>query len=130
MEESYLLDSIVLRDTLLLTFDDTGSAIPNPIYDKNTWEYKRAKESIRRYHLDYRLIVQERERIWKEVQKLIYQTENWLNAPIKSPIVNIDIENNMKKLRKMTRKEAVLSSTAIASIKSSSAKWARELASR
>ncbi len=128
LEEPYLLDPVVVSDILLLTFDDTGAAIPNPIYSEDSWEHLRAKESIKRYHLDYRLIVEAREKIWKEVQNLIHQTDSWLNSEVEGPMIRGDIERNMRKLRKMVRKDAVLSSAAIASLRSSHINWARALA--
>lgn len=127
-EEPVLLDPTVLSDTLLLSFSDTGAAIPNPTYDEESWEYQRATESIRKYHLDFHLIVQAREIIWKEVQRLITQTDNWIKDDITGPMVKKDIEENMKRLRTMTKPKAILSATAIAAMQSSSVDWARKLA--
>lgn len=119
LEEYYLLDPIVLRDTLLLSFDDTGKAIPNPIYDSNSWEYQRAHESIERYHLNYRLICQKREELWKMVQRTVNHVDQMLISPQKnSPIVRIEIETKMKELRKLAAYKSELSATVIASLKS------------
>ncbi len=129
LEENYLLDPIVLGDTLLLSFDETGEAIPNPLHAPDTWDYQRAHESIDRYHLNYRLIRQKREELWKMVQRMVNEIEDMLASPQKnSPIVRSEIESKMKQLRKLASNKSELSATVIASLKSCDVKWARDLA--
>lgn len=128
MEEPYLLDPVVLRDTLLITFDDKGFAVPNPLYDDNSWENDRAEESIELYHLNYHRIVGSREMLWKQVQNLVHQINDLIISPTRSPMINKEIENKMRELKNLAKDSAELSSTAIASLKSCEAKWARALA--
>ena len=80
--------------------------------DYVAWAGEQLQESIVRYHLDHRLIVSAREIVWKNVQRLIDETDKLMNSAVKGPMNKDDIERKMKELRAFTKAQAELSATA------------------
>lgn len=75
-EHPLLLDPIERRDTLLLTFTREGKPVPSM---KNATEigYRRAKESIDTYHLDYVRINRKRQDIFHKIRQLVKQNQRY-----------------------------------------------------
>lgn len=79
-EDPILLDPAEFGDVRLLTF--TRDGLPGPtIEDEQANNYRRAKESIRIYHLDHSRLVRERKRIYIQVRTLVndyqYYQQKW-----------------------------------------------------
>ena len=121
----YLLDPINPDDPPLLTFDETGYSQP-AVTDEATFEYKRAKVTIKLLHLDYHLLVDERKKIWNKCIMLLSRAQKIMNQS-RSATRKADLKYTIKELREMASEEAELSSTARACLLSSGIAWARNL---
>jgi len=124
----YFLDPTDPNDPSLLTFDESG--YPQPAAREGTWEYERAKESIKHFHLDFFRLVNARTIICNNCKDSIdmieiLQSENNNN----NPSANIALEHEFRRLREMVSRKAALSSTARAYLLSSGRSWARDLVS-
>ena len=73
-EFNYLLDPTKEFDVTLLTFDNTGSAIPS--YPNSTWEYERAFVSIELYNLDFYKLKSARKKVWDRCERTINEIQN------------------------------------------------------
>lgn len=124
----YLLDPTDPNDPLLLTFDESG--YPNPAVPEGTWEFERAKESIKLFHLDYPSLVDERKKIWINCYRSIYLAQNLMKkqSQMTSASTKAQLKNELERLREMISRDAELSSTARACLLSSGISWARNLA--
>ena len=123
----YFLDPTDPDDPLLLTFDETG--YPQPAAPEGTWEYERAKKSIKLFHLDFYRLVDERIIIWNNCKRSITLAEILLKEKTQNPSETIDyaLKCEFTKLKEMVSKEAALSSAARACLLSSGTLWARNL---
>lgn len=126
-EMNYLLDPTDINDPLLLTFDESG--LPKPVAASGTWDYERAKITIKLLHLDYVLLVDERKRIWSECNRLISNLQFLTNEQANNPSVTRkgEIINIFNKFREMSSEKAVLSSTARACLLSSGNPYTKNL---
>jgi len=122
-----LLDPTDPDDPVLLTFDESGYPLPAAL--EETWEYIRAKESIKLFYLDYRPLVDERKKIWTKCDLSIDFAQNLMQeqSEISSVTTKNKLKNEFRRLREMISEEAELSSTARACLLSSGIPWARNL---
>lgn len=121
----YLLDPTNPVDPSLLTFDETG--YPQPaVTDKDAFEFKRAKVTIKLLHLDFRPLVDERKKIWTKCNLLLSRAQKLMNQPPSAIRWNF-LETIFNELREMTSEDADLSSTARAFLLSSGVTWAKSL---
>ena len=125
----YFLDPTDPNDPLLLTFDESGYSRPAAF--EGTWQYERAKESIRLFHLDHVPLVDERKKTCIRCKSSIDLVECLLSEQSEKPSSTIDyvLERELMILRKMVSRETALSSTARAYLLSSGRSWARDLVS-
>ncbi len=65
-----LLDPVVASDVGLLSFDEDGSVLPNPLI-KESFDKLRAEVSIRIYHLDLDQLEVQRQQVWQECSRVI-----------------------------------------------------------
>lgn len=124
-EMIYLIDPIDTTDPPLLTFDESGKA--KPAADEDTWEYERAKVTIKIMHLDYPSLVDERHKIWNKCIMKINEAQNLMKK--EGIIPHSRVKDIFKELREMSSPTAELSSTARACLLSSGIVWARDLVS-
>ncbi len=78
-EEPLLLDPTVPADPTFLWFDETGQPVPNPVFgnDANSYPYKRAKTSIRLYHLDHTEVVERRKLLCSEIRRRVEEADRY-----------------------------------------------------
>lgn len=113
-EDIMLLDPCDEDDPGLLTFDNRGDAIPDKDAVLNEKEKLRVKTSITLYHLDHEPLREEREKVWDLCQRLINQMRNLANEDDQSISDRQSIRNLKNQIRDLGRKDAELSSVAIA----------------
>jgi hypothetical protein len=81
-EDPLLLDPTMLDNVLLLTF--TSNGLPGPITKaEHSMEYRRARASIRVYHLDHSILNRERRKIYCEVRRLIKDVQRYWKKWVK-----------------------------------------------
>lgn len=126
-EVPYLLDPIVKSDCALLSFNQLGEAIPAPGADP--WSEERVKVSVQQYKLDFDKLVLTRYTIWETCTALINEVQNLLEEQAKQPgaAKRARIEEKMKELSKLTERDKVCSSAAIACLQKSELGWAVRL---
>lgn len=119
----YLLDPTDPDDPLLLTFDESGN--PYPTAKKNTWEYERATETIKRLHLDFHRLVEERKKLWTRCRRLIREAESVMADTTASVTSKMRLKSIFKELRGLSSPKSELSSTACACLLSTGIGWAQ-----
>jgi len=126
-EISYLLDPTNPDDPVLLTFDETGTAIPSEI---SGWNRERAEVTIELLHLNYYLLTDERKRIWQRCRSIINRASNKINQCIenRNTISEKEVSDIVNELRELIKPDAELSATAKACLISSGYDWAMRLA--
>lgn len=75
-EDIMLLDPIDEDDPCLLTFDDSGEAIPNTLSPK---DIMRVNVSIRLYHLDHTPLKEERQKVWINASVLLMKFKSQIH---------------------------------------------------
>ena len=119
----YLLDPTDPDDPLLLTFDESGKS--NPTADKNTWEYERAAETIKRLDLDYYRLVDARKELWTRCIRLIREAESVMaDTTVTS---KMRLKSIFEDLRDLSSPKSELSSTACACLLSTGIGWAQRI---
>lgn len=123
----YLLDPTNPHDPPLLTFDESGKAIPAT--RETTWQYDRAIITIKLLHLNYVALTDERKKIWKKCSRLLNEAENimYLQRLNASVTANVELNHIVDDLLEMISPSSELSSTACACLLNSSSIWARRL---
>ena len=126
-EMNYLLDPTNPYDPLLLTFDETGSAVPAAI--DNTWDFKRAKVTIDILDLNYVSLAEARKQLWNYCERLMRKLDNLTKEgdELISYTMEAEITEIMDKLIELIKQDAVLSSTAMACLLQSGRMWAKNL---
>jgi uncharacterized protein (TIGR02646 family) len=117
-EDPVLLDPANQRDPLLLTFSSNG--LPGPtVGDEKSDDYRRAKESIRIYHLDNSRLVRERKKIYIRVRNFVadYQHYQQKWELEKDRSAQSFASKQMKELGRMITPKAEYSATARAYLK-------------
>lgn len=112
-EDIMLLDPCDEDDPGLLTFDKSGTAIPNAGAIHNAKERRRVMASIRLYHLDHEPLREEREKVWDRCQRSINEIRE---ISIQDDISISDkarISFLKSEIRKMVEKSEELSAVAI-----------------
>jgi len=113
-EDIMLLDPCDEDDPGLLTFDSTGTAIPNIGAFDDAKEKQRVLTSIQLYHLDYELLREEREKVWGKCQRFINEIRNITNKDERSISDNSRIKFLKAEIRKMVERGEQLSAVAVA----------------
>jgi hypothetical protein len=112
-ETCYLLDPIDNGDVLLIAFDEEGKAIPAP--NTSDWEQKRVQETVKRLKLnEYVPLVEERRKIWQQVDRLIEDFDNAKRRDSvgNNPVAKAKFTEACRRIREMTRSTAELSAVA------------------
>ena len=125
----YFLDPTDPNDPLLLTFDESGKSYPTA--DVDTWEYKRAAETIKLLHLNFEILGDERKKLWNTCRWHIIEVENALKEMAETPKnvrANEKVKSNLKKLSCLSSPKSEFSSTACACLLSTGHEWAQEIA--
>jgi len=113
-ETPYLLDPTDEDDVALLAFDEEGKAISAP--NCSAWETERVTETVKRMKLnEHETLTEERRKLWQEVTREI---ENYYRAKVRcaaggNPAARQRAVDHARNIRKMTRKQAELSSVAV-----------------
>jgi hypothetical protein len=110
-EDILLLDPIDEDDPCLLTFDESGYAIPNTTSPR---DIERVKVSIRLYHLDHTPLKEERQKVWDKCQRVITEYQDINSLPEISISDKARISFLKKELKKMIDFDEELSAVAIA----------------
>jgi 5-methylcytosine-specific restriction endonuclease McrA len=116
-----LLDPVKNGDSLLVTFDDDGSAVP--IYpDEKSIPHQRAKASIAFYHLDHPEIKERRYQVCREIKQLVVEGDRAMMRQDEGPAAalpaNECFEGVLRRLREMIDKTAEYSRAARAALSS------------
>lgn len=110
-----LLDPIKNSDSLLLTFEDDGGAVPLYPIEMET-PYKRAKVSIEFYHLDHPDIKERRYQVCKEIKQLVAEGDRAMvrqeEGPDAALPANECFESIVRRLREMIDRTAEYSRAA------------------
>lgn len=132
-EINYLLDPTNPDDPILITFDESGKAIPS---ETDGWNKERASVSIDLLHLNYYLLTDERKIVWQECRAYMLKAikildtlskhDRNLNDDLEGQLID-DFDFMIEKIKKLISPEARLSSTAKACLMSSGYEWARNL---
>lgn len=113
-EDIMLLDPCDEDDPGLLTFDKSGTAIPNTNAIYSEKEKKRVTVSIKLYHLDHEPLREKREKVWDRCERYINEIRE---ISIKDDI-SISEKGRAKflnsEIRRMVEKSEELSAVAIA----------------
>jgi hypothetical protein len=112
-EDIMLLDPTNEDDPCLLTFDDSGDAIPNTVI---TRDIERVKASINLYHLDHTPLKEERQKIWDKCQRFITEIQDINSLPDISISDKARITFLKQEIKKMIAFEEELSAVAIACV--------------
>lgn len=120
----YLLDPTNPTDPSLLTFDESG--FPKPSAKEGTWDYLRAKESIRLFYLDYPVLVDERKKIWTKCTLLINEAQNLMEQEV-SINRRARLKQIFSELKERASADSELSATARACLLNSNNMWAKSL---
>ena len=85
-EQPLLLDPTRRADPELLWFDEDGQAVPNPRVagDEDSFLYRRADESIDKYHLNHTDIVERRKNLFREIKEHAAKADRYLTKMQKS----------------------------------------------
>jgi hypothetical protein len=126
-EVPYLLDPIVEADCALLSFNQLGEAIPAPGADD--WSTKRVTTSVERYNRNFDKLALQRKTIWETCTTALHEIQHLMQEQAKSPgaAKKARIEEKMKQLAALARRESVCSSAAIACLQKSEIGWAVRL---
>jgi hypothetical protein len=112
-EDIMLLDPTDEDDTFLLTFDDSGEAIPNTVAAK---DIARVKASINLYHLDHTPLKEERQKVWDKCQRFINEIQEINSLPDISISDKARIIFLKREIKKMIDFDEELSAVAIACV--------------
>ncbi len=77
-EKPLLLDPIIASDVGLLTYDEDGKIIPNPLII-DAFDKKRTEVSIKLYHLDLDQLETARHQVWLECSSTIENAYHYYN---------------------------------------------------
>lgn len=112
-ESPKLLDPMAAGDPDLLAFDETnGEAVPR-CHDKDAVDYKRAKESIKRYHLNQERISNRRRRKMREVRKKIKSAQQQYQNRNEEPTAMTAYRDFLAELIASKRHDAEYSAAAV-----------------
>lgn len=112
-EDIMLLDPIDEDDPCLLTFDDSGEAIPNTLSPK---DIMRVNVSIRLYHLDHTPLKEERQKVWDQCQRFINEIQVTNSLPDMSISDKARVKFLKQEVKRMTNFDEELSAVAIACV--------------
>ncbi len=112
-EDIMLLDPTNEDDPCLLTFDDSGDAIPNTVVAR---DIERVKASINLYHLDHTPLKEERQKIWDKCQRFINEIQEINSLPDISISNKARITFLKQEIKNMIAVEEELSAVAIACV--------------
>lgn len=113
-EVPYLLDPINADDTELMAFDEEGNAIAAP--GATDWDKERVRVTIERLKLnEHDDFPEARRKVWQKMDSAIaaYMTAKARYHPKKNPGAVKDIREKLKEIKRMTKPDAELSSTAL-----------------
>lgn len=108
-----LLDPTVPADTQYLAFDRTGRPVPRCSKEQNMYQYERATESIRRYHLDRSELNKNRREIMASIEEKLESAEQF--APElggQNPTAEAAYNDALKTLIEFIQPQAEFSSAA------------------
>ena len=112
-ESPYLLDPTDPDDVTLIAFDEEGNAIPAP--GISDWESLRVNETIKRLKLnEHEALAEGQRKIWQTVSREIelYLAAKSRCATGSNPAAKQKVNEHLRHIRSMTRKDAELSSVA------------------
>lgn len=112
-EDIMLLDPTDEDDACLLTFEDSGEAIPNTLSAR---DIQRVKASINLYHLDHTPLKEERQKVWDKCQRFINEIQEINSLPEISITDNARIRFLKQEIKKMIDFDEELSAVAIACV--------------
>ncbi|MEM6999644.1 MAG: hypothetical protein AAF529_02585 [Pseudomonadota bacterium] len=113
-EYPVLLDPLSFSDVGLLVFSDDGMAGP-AVEEANVIPYRRAKESIRLYHLNHKDIAERRAARMHQVRQWVKEGQKHFNRYNKNPAdgyAKKNFDSSMRNIISATRRKAEFSSAA------------------
>jgi len=126
-EVPLFLDPAISADCALLSFNQFGDAVP--VAGADRWSVKRVEVSVNQYELNFEKLALQRKTIWETCTALINEIQNLMKDQAKQPgaAKKARIEERMKQLADLTRRENVCSGAAIACLQKSQVGWAMRL---
>jgi uncharacterized protein (TIGR02646 family) len=124
-----LLDPTDPNDSMLLSFNEDGDAIPMP--GKEGWDEERAKVSIERYGLNsLPQLCEGRRRVWQECRALIDELSQLYSKTQNTPTATARTEGKekTKQLLAKMKRDQPFSATARECLLASGYPWAQRLA--
>ena len=126
-EIPYLLDPTVQEDVQFIDFDSQG--LPVPAAPNATFEYIRAKLTIKLLFLDNVLLTDQRLVVWDRCQRKLNEVANMMiERDCTSPVLEKAIKTIFKDIREMADDKEEFSSVAKACLLQSEFKWAQKIA--
>ena len=113
-EEIMLLDPCDMDDVNLLTFDNTGAAIPNENALNEERDRERVETSVKLYNLDHSSLVELRAQIWDKCQRFIDEIRKITTEADLGQSARNRIRFLKDEVRKMVHIQEEVSSVAIA----------------
>lgn len=121
-----ILDPTVLEDSIIISFDMNGEVIP--AVPNDTFEYYRAKITIKLLHLDNPLLTDARLYVWNYCKRLLDEIEKIiLKRDAASPLIEEIKRNRLAELAELLSPKSEFSSVATACILQSKHLWAKNL---
>jgi len=114
-EKPLLLDPIVASDVGLLTYDEGGIIIPNPLI-KDEFDKKRAEISIKLYHLDLDQLETARHQVWAECCNVINEAYLYYRESESPEAKKLALKNCAETIMKKTNSKSEYSSVAKACV--------------
>jgi hypothetical protein len=126
-EVPLLLDPVVKADCALLSFNQLGEAVPAPGADD--WSAKRVTTSVAQYELDFDKLALQRKTVWETCTALVHEIQHLMKEQAQQPgaAKKARIEEKIRQLASLARRESVCSSAAIACLQKSEIGWAVRL---
>jgi hypothetical protein len=121
-----ILDPTVLEDSIIISFDMNGEVIP--AVPNDTFEYYRAKVTIKLLHLDNPLLTDARLHVWNYCKRLLDEIEKIiLKRDAVSPLIEEIKRDKLAELAELLSPKSEFSSVATACILQSKHLWAKNL---
>ncbi len=126
-ERPTLLDPIDPFDYKLLWFNIDGEAVSRYSAEEDPNAYRRVRESIKIYHLNFKRLPEKRKKVALQVKRLIKQGDKFVDDPVHE----IEFKEIMCDLINMMSEDTVFSSAATSYILNHKAKpWVKDMITR
>jgi len=114
-EKPLLLDPVIPSDVGLLTYDEGGSILPNPLI-LDSFDKKRAEVSINLYHLDLDQLETARHQVWSACSKAIEDAYLYFTESDSTEAKKLAMKNCAEVIFEKTNQKSNFSSVARACV--------------